>query len=110
MPNYASPWGGYDSFGRMMLESTPESAYSKWMGAQGGGVGSPMASYGRGLYPQFQNDYFATAAESGNQGLSWLDYLDRLGMGGRGVSDIWSGLSPSQRGDKNAGRARYVGF
>lgn len=106
---YASPFEPYRSgnalFGREFLEVEPQSSYQLWTGAQGASPLQPstrgMFDYGKGLYDYFRNDYYSTAAKE--PGLYWSDYLDRLSGQGRGVSDIWSGLAPSQRGE-NPGR------
>ena len=107
---YASPWSGYDPFGKTMLEATPRSAMSPWLESQGMDMGSSGYNFGQGMYDDLQNDYFATSAAPGNQGLGWLDYLDNLGAHGKGPKDIWSGFSPTQRGERSAGKASWVGF
>lgn len=103
---YASPFTPYRQpgsfFGKEFLEVEPESSYQLWQGAQGGdptkASGRGQFDYGKGLYDFYRNDYYSTAAQ--DPGLYWSDYLDQISGQGRGVSDIWSGLAPTQRGER----------
>lgn len=110
MPLYASPWAGYDPFGKLMLESTPESAYTTWMQALGAPLGSKKFNYGQSLYGDYQKDYFATAAKPANQGLKWLDYLDKLGNEGGNPMDVFSNLGVRAQGIPGAPRGAWRGF
>ena len=108
---YASPWGQYDNFGRSALEASPDAAYSKWLDALGLGIQNPgmQRQYGQGMYGDFQQDYFTEAAKPNQQGLKWLDYLDKLGSTGAGPMDVFGQLSAKQQGTRGV-RPTYVGF
>lgn len=113
MNNYASPFSGLGSFDKDMLNASPDTAYQRWLT---GGYGLNPANnqrqfnYGDSLYNYYQKDYYNQSVS--NHGLSWTDYLDKLGNTGKGVGSMWDSLSPNERGE-NPGLyqspARWVG-
>lgn len=104
--SYASPFSQYSPLGRQFLEVAPRSAYDIWMRMFGADpINNPkMYSYGQGLYDAYQQDYYGQSAN--NFGLTWLDYLDRMGSKG-GLSGAYQALSPRQRGEQGPPRATW---
>lgn len=103
MPNYVSPFQGLDHLGKQFFEVNPDAAYTKWAGAYGATATDNPRFYG---YAQSLKDYFTQDyyGESVNQpDLQWTQYLDKLNETGKGLGNMWGGLTPSQRGE-NPGR------
>lgn len=103
---YASPFTPYGGISRDFLEVNPRSAYDIWARYFGASAFNNPSyyNYAQGLYPAYEQDYYGQASQ--NLGLTWLDYLDKLGMGG-GLGAAYQALSPRQRGERNAPTARW---
>lgn len=98
-----SDWS--DSFRDWYYNYEPDAGYAQWMKSLGQ-LTIPFRSYLYSLYPRYQTDYKAVAAEEPT--LSWTDFLRRQDP----YKDYFS-MSPQQRGeapDRFTPRVRWVGF
>ena len=105
--NYSSPFSGYSGINKDFLNVNPQSSYQLWTGYYGADPfkNQSFYNYGNNMYDFYEKDYYNTAAK--DPGLGWTDYLDKLGGTGKGLGDMWSGLSPSARGEKQAAPVRW---
>lgn len=109
MAFYASPFDPYRQ-GQITpgissmdyLEANPDTAYDIWGRYFGADPTRPGGQnfyrYSQSVMPSLQQGFYARGAQE--QGLRFTDYLDQLSTGGRGLGDMWSGLAPSQRGER----------
>jgi hypothetical protein len=74
----------------------PRGVYHSFLSNQGFGGMDRRSQWGQAQYNNSQTGYQSALRE--NPALSYLDYLGQQ-FGGQGMSNMWAGLAPEQRGE-----------
>ena len=95
---YVDPFAPYTGLSRQLLGAQPEAAWSRFLAGFPGGQNytSPFYNWARPQYGDYLKGYESKATQPGNWDLSWLDYLRDI----ENPFDVWSELSPEQRGER----------